>query len=94
MVKNFYSVNLNLGCLKMESKHRSWMRYQCWLAKNPQEISHFLKQKRSFFFVFGNLRTYESILRDSELLIIIYCNFLKEILCLYKKDTKIVKKFF
>jgi len=41
MGKNFYGVDANLACLKMESKHKSWMRCLCRLAKDTLEISHF-----------------------------------------------------
>lgn len=66
------------------------MRYLCWLAKNAQEISHFSFFKAEkvlfgVFFAFGIIRKYESVLRDCELLIIIYCHFLEEMLCLCKK---------
>lgn len=66
------------------------MRYLCWLAKNAQEISHFSFFKAEkvlfgVFFAFGIIRKYESVLRDSELLIIIYCHFLEEMLYLCKK---------
>lgn len=76
------------------------MRYLCWLAKNAQEISHFSFFKAEkvlfgFFFAFGIIRKYESVLRDCELLIIIYCHFLEEMLCLCKKKgPKIMKKLF
>lgn len=41
MGKNFYSVDANLTCLKMESKHERWMRCLCRVAKDAHEIRRF-----------------------------------------------------